>query len=124
MNDYIRIRGYCPMGCGQTLAVWVLADGKSFIDCLAANCQRPRAVDELLADPETEHTVRLRVHDFNVKHPLRERLDGDLFDCPMLPVIAGADVPYPPTGLYRVRDNDGILEWELLSLARDREIIA
>ncbi len=102
------LQGYCPMGCGQTL---VAAPGR-YITCTKDTCPRPDAVSALLADPEHEHIVELNATTFCVQHPIRDRLDGDLFTCTLHTHIqAFAAPPYPP-GTYRVSlDGDG-WEWE------------
>lgn len=104
------VQGYCPMGCGQTL---FLGEG-GHITCSYGMCPNPSAVDEILADRETEHVVRLNRTNFDVQHPLRERLDGELFDCGMHAAIAACvGPPEEPGHLYRVRAFDE--PWERLS---------
>lgn len=105
------VAGYCPMGCGQTL---VLGEG-GHVTCSWARCPRPAAVDELLSDRETEHIVRLDAYTFAVEHPLRERLDGELFDCALHAAIATAEEPPEAPGRYRVRAFDQ--PWERLPSA-------
>lgn len=106
------VRGYCPMGCGQTLFV---AEG-GHITCSWGMCPNPSAVDELLGDRETEHIVDLGMHDFALQHPLRERINGDLFSCSMhhelVEVLGEGGLPWPPGHRYRVRDAGG--PWEQL----------
>lgn len=103
------VQGYCPMGCGQTL---FLGHG-GHVTCSYGMCPNPGAVDELLADRETEHVVELDARDFAVQHPLRERLGGELFSCSLHAAIA--ELPGPPEkpGRYRVRAFDQ--PWEQLS---------
>jgi hypothetical protein len=92
---------YCPMGCGDT----VHTDYDQDISCRAPNCPDPDAIEKLLSDPETEHTVHLTEDSFIVKHPLRERLAEDLFTCGLhAGVRADLDNGNAPTepGTYRV----------------------
>lgn len=47
------VKGFCPMGCGQTLSVM----GGGYLTCRRLDCPRPDAVAEILDDRETEHVV-------------------------------------------------------------------
>lgn len=91
------VEGYCPMGCGQTL---FLGEGGR-ITCSWIECPRPAAVDELLADHETEHVVTIGLRSFAVQHPLRERLDGELHRCELHQELSAADGPPAKPGRYR-----------------------
>lgn len=104
------VAGYCPMGCGASLAVRV--DGQVY--CWEEDCPRPSAIHEILCVPETEHLVLLAPLDFTVQHPLRERLDGELFHCSMHAHIKAMDGPPHPPGTYRVTGTAGQYDWELV----------
>lgn len=91
------VRGYCPMGCGESL---VLEAARIRCDDFA--CRNRDAVHEILANPETQHIVRLDESDFSVKHPLRERIEDELFECPVFSKIALMDHPPQEPGTYRV----------------------
>lgn len=95
MSD--RIRGFCPMGCGDTLFI---ADG-GYITCSWHECPNPTAVAELLEDREVEHVVRFDEHAFTVRHPIRERLNDELLACELHQFCG--DLPGPPVkpGRYR-----------------------
>lgn len=71
------IRGHCP-SCGQR-SLFLGLDGH--VTCSTVECDQPDAVDQLLADHETEHLVVVRHGTAIVRHPLRERIDGQLEDC-------------------------------------------
>jgi len=71
--------GYCPMGCGPHLHV--MSGG--MIKCLDPECPNPGAVTHILSDQETEHVAEITDDGWTLKHPLRERLGGDLFACEM-----------------------------------------
>ncbi len=89
------VRGWCPMGCGETL--YLLTHGD--VRCARGGCPRPTAVAELLAEQETEHIVDVFPSGtFTVQHPLRERLDGGLRECRLGNHVVA--VP-PPPGRYR-----------------------
>ena len=105
------IAGYCPMGCGQTL---FLGSGGR-ITCSNHGCSRSDAVDELLAERETEHIVLLEEGTFSIQHPLRERLDGALFECSLHEWLSSQDGPPEAPGQYRVREPYGDSLWERLS---------
>lgn len=104
-DTYRRVVGNCPMGCGQTL---LLGEG-GHITCSLLGCPRPTAVDELLDDGETEHIVEFRNDNFSMQHPLRERLDGALYDCDLHISIAALDGPPVRPGRYCAwwSDDDG-----------------
>lgn len=78
-----KLQGFCPMGCGQTLER--VAGGE--IRCTAELCGKPDAAQRILMDPEAEHIVTITDCGrnggvtFSLRHPLRERLDGDLEAC-------------------------------------------
>ncbi|TKJ24377.1 hypothetical protein A6V29_04940 [Blastococcus sp. CCUG 61487] len=99
------------MGCGQTLFV---GDG-GHVTCSYALCPRSDAVDEILADRETEHVVVLAEETFSVQHPLRERLDDELFTCPLHEWLQQQDGPPEAPGRYRVREPYGDSIWEPLA---------
>lgn len=93
-----QVRGHCPMGCGETLFV---ASG-GYLTCSWHKCPNPTAVADLLEHRETEHIVDLGPTGFTIKHPLRERLEGDLFECGLHARIAALDGPSRQSGRYRV----------------------
>jgi hypothetical protein len=104
----VAVVGLCPMGCGSTL---FRAPEGGHITCGHVGCPRPTAVDELLADGETEHIVMLYAATFTVRHPLRERLDEQLLTCDLHQAIADLDGPPRQPGLYRVVVRPGT-PWE------------
>ena len=93
------VQGHCPMGCGQTLFL----GASGFITCATLECPRPDAASLLLEEQETDHVVDFHDDDtFTVMHPLRERLDGELSDCPLHKHLVGlTEAPVTP-GRYRV----------------------
>lgn len=103
------VQGYCPMGCGKTL---FLGSG-GYITCSLDKCPRPTAVADLLEDPEHEHIVRLGEADFDIQHPMRERLDGELFRCDLYGRLSALDGPPAQPGRYRVHVGDRLV-WERL----------
>jgi len=100
------VQGFCPMGCGQTLSAM---DG-GHITCRHIDCPHPTAVDEILADRETEHLVVFSESAFTVRHPLRERLDDALMECQLHEHIAGLSGPPTAPGRYRALA-EGPDEW-------------
>lgn len=96
------VAGYCPMGCGETL---FLGSGGA-ITCSYMECPAPDAVHRILADPEHEHIARFDQAGFSLQHPLRERLDGALFDCRLHGEMRDfAEMPVPEEGTYRVLEH-------------------
>lgn len=106
----MKVVGYCPMGCGTTL---FLGDG-GHVTCSWHACPAPGAVDEILTDAETEHVAEFGEERFHLQHPLRERLNGDLFRCDVHKVISAMSAPPCRPGRYRVTAGDaGFLYEEL-----------
>lgn len=98
----VKVAGFCPMGCGETLFVVNARDMRARVECCHEGCARPTAVDELLADVETDHIVEFGADGFSVQHPLAERLDGDLFTCTLHEQLGALDGPPAAPGRYRV----------------------
>lgn len=61
----------------------------------------PVIIADALGDHETEHIVQFEETTFSVQHPLSERLDGSLFDCPVHADISALAGPPVPPGRYR-----------------------
>lgn len=91
------IRGFCPMGCGETLFV---AEG-GYLTCSWIECPNPTAACDILEDREIEHIVQFDERAFTVRHPLRERLGDAMLDCKLHTYCA--ELPGPPAkpGRYR-----------------------
>lgn len=79
----IKITGYCPMGCGQTL---FLGEG-GYVTCSMLSCPNPTSVSDLLDDLQTEHVMTVTREGFTLRHPLRERIGRKLEECEMLDLI-------------------------------------
>lgn len=75
----IKVAGYCPMGCGNDTLRLMPPNG--VVICINESCPGPMAAAQILADPESEHIVDFKVHEFSIRHPLRERLGDALLDC-------------------------------------------
>jgi hypothetical protein len=87
------------MGCGESL---FLAGDTGRVICSLPGCPNPRAVDQILADPETEHLVDFTDTGFAILHPLRERLGG-LWACGLNRALTTTDGPPTKPGRYRAR---------------------
>jgi hypothetical protein len=98
---------YCPMGCGNTLHV--MASGG--IQCLLKGCPDPHSVQKILGQPESHlDVVQIDEDGFSILHPLRERIEGNLFDCPVNRDILARGAPPALPGKYRAwLGEDGIL---------------
>jgi len=92
-----RVQGYCPMGCGEML---FLGEG-GHVTCSKLDCSNPAAVDEILGDSETLHVVVFDEEGFSIQHPLKERLEGELFDCGLHAYLRGLGGPPARPGRYR-----------------------
>lgn len=103
------VRGFCPMGCGETL--FLGADG--YVTCRRDTCQAPDAASEILHTAETEHIVEFHDEHFDVQHPLRERLfDKRLFTCPLHEYLTALSGPPFRPGRYRaLRDVSDRRRW-------------
>ena len=94
-----RVQGHCPMGCGDTLFV----GSGGYVTCSWHKCPNPTAVADLLLDHATpNHIVVLGPTSFHILHPLRERLLGELFDCPLHEHLNNMSGPPRQTGRFRV----------------------
>lgn len=91
------------MGCGETLFL----SGEGYVCCEGLRCPRHTAPSEILADAETEHIVVLRERNFDVQHPLRERIGGELFDCELHQYLHSLDGPPASPGRYRAVKEHG-----------------
>lgn len=112
-----RVKGRCPMGCGETLYLAV----KGIVECSSATCDEPGAVTALLLGGETEHLVQFDEDDFSCLHPLRERLDHQLLTCGIsdaVKIMIDHKVPHRQgLGTYRVMPSPigpGRWSWERL----------
>jgi hypothetical protein len=94
----IAVRGYCPMGCGETL---MLGAG-GYVTCGHLDCPQPSAVSDILDVRETEHLVDLGpLSTFKILHPLRERLGRKLLDCDLHAYLESLAGPPVARGTYR-----------------------
>jgi hypothetical protein len=109
-NQGPEVRGHCPMGCGETL---FLGSG-GYVTCARVECPRPDAASGILEERETEHIVVSEEDSFSVAHPLKERLEDTLFDCPLHLYLRGLDAAPVGPGRYRVRDRGN--SWEFTPL--------
>lgn len=92
------VEGYCPMGCGWTLAY---VDTEQAVMCQSAGCPKPYAVRDILADQETEHVVDFGLTAFTLRHPLRERLGDALMTCSLHQHLVEQVSPPQVQGKYR-----------------------
>lgn len=94
-----KVAGFCPFGCGAKL---VLRVGR--VVCDGQSCPRPLAVHEIISDPETAHLVEVGTETFGLQHPLRERVDRNLFNCDLYERLRALDGPPVVPGMYRTVD--------------------
>ena len=117
MSDIERVEGYCPMGCGRTLFL----GNSGYVTCSWLECSNPSAASRVLCEPEVEHIVVIREGDFTIQHPLRERLDGDMFDCELHRWLTAREGPPAALGRYRVRADGPSWTFEQAE-ARQRDV--
>jgi hypothetical protein len=103
-----KVRGKCPMGCGETL---FLGSG-GYVTCSLDRCPNPTAMCDVMLDhAEPWHVVVLEAGTFKILHPLRERLGEDLFDCALHTYLEHLDGPPRKPGRYHVH-GDGPWSWQ------------
>ncbi len=103
------VQGHCP-ACGASSLF--LASG-GYVTCRVIDCPNPTAAADILADRETEHVVTF-ASGFTIRHPLRERLNGELEDCTLHRQLLALSGPPVRPGRYRARRVDGGWSWERL----------
>jgi hypothetical protein len=103
------VAGVCP-ACGHRA---LILHPSGVIGCNAPDCPRPTALAELLdGERGPTHLVDLAESSYAMAHPMIERLDGVLFDCPLHRQLAALDGPPAPPGRYEVeRDGEGVWRW-------------
>ena len=111
-----KVQGYCPCGCGQTL--FLAAEG--YVTCAYLECPCPTAVSDILGERETEHIVVIARNGFSVLHPLRERVEGALFDCGLHAYCEAFGGPPRVPGRYRALERDDG-EWDFVVADAERE---
>lgn len=105
------VSGYCPMGCGQTLAL----SNEGFVVCVGADCPHATAPTVILSEAEPEHLVMFGRDSCTVRHPLRERIADQMMVCQLLTFCGESGPPGPP-GMYRAtRAGDG---WSFEAVSR------
>jgi len=87
----IDVRGHCP-ACGN--ASLHLTSDSGILRCLSPTCPRPAAADELLAVSHiTDHLVTVNGNGgWTVRHPLIERIEDALFECPLTEALSDGDL--------------------------------
>lgn len=109
----IDIVGFCPACGNKSLHV---ESGVGTVHCLQRGCLNPGAAHAILSDPEIEHILEVlpdveteQSGRWTLKHPLRERVDGDLFSCSVHESLrTHFAFHYPPEpARYRVSSDSG-----------------
>lgn len=101
----VKVQGWCPMGCGQTLYL----DDLGRIYCDEFDCTNFEAAAELLDDRETGHIVVFGQVGFTIRHPLRERIADELMGCDLMGAAQGFD--QETIGRFRATRRAGGPEW-------------
>lgn len=108
------VSGYCPMGCGKTLFV----GSGGYITCSWIDCPKPDAVSILLEEDEHEHVVVFTRKGWTIQHPLRDRVEGVLFDCPATKECEAIRLA-PAPGTYRMSRGASGWDYTLLEILND-----
>lgn len=96
----ISVEGRCPQ-CGHEELKVNAANPKVY--CHNPQCTRPDAVTRLLKESDPDHVLVVKEGFWTLKHPLRERLEGDLFGCEIANAVAALDgVEVEGDGRYHV----------------------
>lgn len=92
-----RIRGYCPMGCGETL----FADDGGHLICSWHECPDPLRLSSILEVNEPDHIVTFTDTGWTIRHPLSERYPASaLEDCDLHRHCERLDGPPVKPGRY------------------------
>lgn len=95
----IVVYAHCPACGGPDLIAKPVPDPDNnpngdyaVLYCWRENCPDPDAANKILGDNEIHHIVRFDSDSetFNVKHPLRERVNSELLDCSIHSVVVEA----------------------------------
>lgn len=82
---------------------------KDYIECINDDCPEPYGVMKLINEPlPAEHLVDISDGEFNMIHPLSERVSGDLLGCSVHAELAGYS-GYTGPGMYMVKDGSLIM---------------
>ena len=99
MPDIYQLKAVCP-ACGSALAMSTI-DGE--IICNEQTCKRPTAASELLNEQAVNyHIVKLEEDGWTTLHPIIERLDRVLFDCPVDATLVEDFLVGQPIGHYKI----------------------
>ena len=91
-----RVEGYCPM-CGRAALIKM----GSRLMCTDDRCPNPLGLHILLQNRMiSDHLVRVGEDGFSVQHPMRERLNGELFVCGLHVGLSQAEEAPVEPGLY------------------------
>lgn len=111
----MRVRGFCPI-CAYPDPI---VSEEGFLVCASGRCPKPEVVGKVLLDEEICHRVLIldeQARDGDdyrwvVKHPLRERVEDELFRCeisgvPIWDIVENrmASLPLEP-GEYRITEH-------------------
>lgn len=104
---HMKVNGCCP-SCGERSLV-VFFDHQ--ISCVNTECYEPLALSKIIAFDQTAHIVILTTRNFQIQHPLYERIDEELFNCPLVNYLTSCAVPPEAPGKYEVRYYSGVWQW-------------
>jgi len=106
-NQGMEVRGQCP-ACG--LPTLFVGTG-GYLTCSLIDCPMPDAASRILEELETAHIVILEEDSWSAVHPLVERIDDVLLNCPVALVVADMRAEDTAPGTYRVRLTGHSAEW-------------
>lgn len=110
-NPFSLINAFCP-SCGNQLSVSHFKE----IVCTNLQCDHPSAASALLNVLHiNKHLVELTSIGFTTLHPIIERLDNQVFNCPVHDEIENAPYESRPFGRYVIDKIDDQWEWTYLT---------
>lgn len=110
-DKYVAIGGFCPACGGKNTILAPRHATLGVLHCSAEGCPDKMAAAKILSEPEIHHVVNFNGEGyFNVKHPLRERIDDQLLNCEIHDVIIAECQHYgvPGKGPWRIRKRDDV----------------
>lgn len=94
--------------CGHT--IYLTLDGQ--LVCGNGSCPDRLAAHKLLHEPERDHVATVEDGRFNLKHPLRERINDDLLSCSIHARLSKLRALPSTSGAYRITEHGDQLRVE------------
>ena len=96
-----KVQGHCSE-CGRD-SLELTPDGK--IICSDERCPDQYGLQKVINIADIEHVVHLDPWAFKIQHPISERKNGNLFDCPLDKYMNEQTMAPQTPGNYRVKSS-------------------